>query len=387
MTIPAATTSPMTAPAAATAAPKTSAINTSAINASAPISSLPTAARGAMRGPGAEVADPASPAVTTGASGSATLVPRRRADFVETEQVRDLTHRGLGFLKAGYPVHFRGPAGTGKTTLALHVAAQLGRPVIVITGDNELGTADLVGSQRGYHYRKVVDQFIHNVTKLEETANQRWTDHRLTTACREGYTLVYDEFTRSRPETHNILLGVFEERMLFLPAQARDECYIKVHPDFRAIFTSNPQEYAGVHTSQDALADRFVTIDVGHPDREMELAVTTARTGLAAAAAERIIDLVRAFRDSGDYQQTPTLRASLMIARVASQQGYAVAASDPSFVQLCLDVLASRSFSSQGTDAGTRERGRDILIALIGTHCPARPSARRTDHSAQGGVS
>ncbi|MFD2030706.1 hypothetical protein ACFSKM_11205 [Ancylobacter dichloromethanicus] len=59
-----------------------------------------------------------------GRSSQAALTPRPRNGFVETEQVRDLTRRGLGFLKAGYPLHFRGPAGTGKTTLALHVAAR-----------------------------------------------------------------------------------------------------------------------------------------------------------------------------------------------------------------------------------------------------------------------
>ncbi|MQT14773.1 gas vesicle protein GvpN [Segnochrobactrum spirostomi] len=315
--------------------------------------------------------------------GSTTLVPKPRADFVETEQVRELTRRGLGFLKAGYSLHFRGPAGTGKTTLALHVAAQLGRPVIVVTGDNELGTADLVGSQRGYHYRKVVDQFIHNVTKFEETANQRWTDHRLTTACREGYTLVYDEFTRSRPETHNVLLSVLEERILFLPAQSKEESYIRVHPDFRAIFTSNPQEYAGVHSSQDALADRLATIDVGYPDRAMELAVTMARTGLSQAAAARIIDLVRSFRASGDYQQTPTLRTSLMIARVSAQEGYRVAADDPHFIQLCLDVLEARIFTGARIEGEERHQRREVLLALIATHCPAAPTRARRSPKAR----
>jgi gas vesicle protein GvpN len=301
------------------------------------------------------------------------LTPRPRADFVETDAVKGLTRRALGFLDAGFPLHLRGPAGTGKTTLALHIAAQLGRPTIVITGDNEMGTSDLVGTQHGYDYRKVVDRFIHNVTKFEETSNQRWSDHRLTTACREGYTLVYDEFTRSRPESHNVLLGVFEEKMLVLPAQSHDESYIRVHPNFRAILTSNPQEYAGVHPSQDALSDRLATIDIGHPDREMEILITTARSGLARLPASRIVDLVREFRESGEYGQTPTMRASLMIARVAARGAMTPSVEDKDFVQLCIDVLGSRAAAGERLAPAEFDRRRGVLLALIALHCPPPP--------------
>ena len=188
----------------------------------------------------------------------------------------------------------------------------------MITGDEDMATSTLVGTQHGYHYRRVVDRFIHTVTKMEETADKRWADHRLTTACREGYTLIYDEFTRSRPEANNVLLSVLEEGLLVLPAQNQNEPYIKVHPDFRVIFTSNPQEYAGVHDAQDALGDRIVTIDVRHADRELEIAVAAARSGLAPAKVAPIVDMVREFRETGEYDQTPTLRTSIMICRMMS---------------------------------------------------------------------
>ncbi len=83
----------------------------------------------------------------------------------------------------------------------------------------------------------------------------------MTTACKNGNTLIYDEFTRSRPEANNALLSVLEEKFLNLPRLRRaDKGYMDVHPDFRAIFTSNPEEYAGVHKTQDALMDRLITI-------------------------------------------------------------------------------------------------------------------------------
>jgi len=291
-----------------------------------------------------------------------------RADFVESPAVHDVAERALAYLRASYPVHFRGPAGTGKTTLALHVAAQLGRPVILIVGDEGFATADLIGDKSGYHYRKVVDRFIHTVVKYEEDAVERWVDNRLTHACREGFTLVYDEFTRSRPEANNILLTILEEGLLILPNMNSRDAYIKVHPDFRSIFTSNPQEYAGVHEAQDALSDRLVTIDLDYYDRDTEIVITSAHSGLPMEQTAKVVDVVRDFRASGEYDQTPTLRASIMIARVIAQQELPPAASDPRFVGICLDVLESKTVFTSGTRE-RRAQQRKMLLSLIEHHC------------------
>lgn len=296
------------------------------------------------------------------------LSVRPRPDFVETPAVRELTRRALAYLAAGFPVHFRGPAGTGKTTLSLHVAAQLGRPVMLIAGDEEFATSDLIGGQYGYRYRKVIDRFIHSVLKYEEDAQQRWVDHRLTTACREGFTLIYDEFTRSRPEANNVLLAVLEERLLILPTMSRNDAYVKVHPDFRAIFTSNPQEYAGVHEAQDALSDRLVTIDLDYYDRETEIDIAAARSGLPPDEAARVVDVVRDYRASGEYDQTPTLRSCIMIARVAAREGLHPSAADPRFVRICLDLLeAKTAFTSKARER--RAQQRKMLLSLIEHHC------------------
>ncbi|MFH1910768.1 MAG: AAA family ATPase, partial [Pseudomonadota bacterium] len=137
------------------------------------------------------------------ASRENSVEPEASPEFVETAYVQEVTQRALTYLEAGFPLHYAGPPGTGKTTLAFHAAAQLGRPVTVIHGDDEFGSSDLIGRHSGYNKRKLIDNFIHTVLKTEESMNVTWADNRVTTACRDGHTLIYDEFTRSRPEANN----------------------------------------------------------------------------------------------------------------------------------------------------------------------------------------
>jgi nitric oxide reductase NorQ protein len=234
------------------------------------------------------------------------LEPSPLPDFVETKYIKDITNRTLSYIKAGFPVHFRGVSGTGKTTLAMHVANRIGRPVVMIHGDEEFTSSDLVGGEHGYRFRKVVDRFVSRVLKVEEDMVKRWVDNRLTVACKYGFTLIYDEFTRSRPEANNILLSILSEKVMDLPGRrGGEEPYLRVHPDFTPIFTSNPEEYAGVHRSQDALRDRMITMDLDHFDYDTEVYITRAKSKLAKKHSETIVNIVRGLRESGKCEFAP----------------------------------------------------------------------------------
>ncbi|MGF1454740.1 MAG: gas vesicle protein GvpN [Alphaproteobacteria bacterium] len=293
--------------------------------------------------------------------------------IVETDEIRNLTARGLAYLDAGFPVHLRGPAGTGKTTLALHMAGLLDRPVAMISGSATFTADSLLGGKAGYKTRRVVDKYVASVVKTETESSAVWTDEILTAACRHGYVLVYDEFTRSPPEANNALLTVLEERLLLIPSTAREENYIRVHPDFRVIFTSNPVDYAGVQDLQDALLDRMITLDLGFFDKSTEERIVMGKTGISPSGARRIVNVVRDFRQSNACAQIPTMRACLMIAQVATDRGWAVCVSDADFVQLCVDVLLAKVMIK--ADPGPhvereRARCRDMLIRLISHYCP-----------------
>jgi gas vesicle protein GvpN len=296
------------------------------------------------------------------------IAPTPLPDFVETKFVKDLTERALGYIQAGFPVHFRGASGTGKTTLALHLASKIGRPVVMIHGDEEFTTSDLVGGEYGYRLRKVIDRFVSRVLKVEEDMVKRWVDNRLTIACKYGFTLIYDEFTRSRPEANNILLSILQERIMDLPVRrGGDETYLRVDPNFRALFTSNPEEYAGTHRSQDALRDRMITMDLDHFDQETEVAIVRAKSGLPPKEAEKIVKVVRALREPGVCEFSPTVRGAIMIARSLTVLNGHVKGSSAVFQQVCQDILASET--SRVGSKSNQAKVRELVRKFVKQYC------------------
>jgi len=299
---------------------------------------------------------------------STVLEPKALPNFVETKQIKHITERALAYISAGFPIHFRGVSGTGKTTLAMHVASKIVRPVVMIHGDEEFSSSDLIGGEYGYHMKKVIDNFIHSVLKTEEDMQKRWVDNRLTVACKYGFTLIYDEFTRSRPEANNTLLSVLQEKMLDLPA-AREgsEGYLRVDPNFTAIFTSNPEEYAGVYRSQDALRDRMITMDLDHFDKETEIAICKTKTGLSPVDSEKIINIIRGLRESAVCEYAPTIRGPIMIGKTLKIRKGAVSKDNAIFKETVLEILSSET--SRIGSKTHQEKVKQVIIDLIDKYC------------------
>ncbi|PLS15735.1 gas vesicle protein GvpN [Bacillus sp. M6-12] len=266
-------------------------------------------------------------------------INKNSREIVQDEKTEDLLSRALKYLKAGYPIHLTGPSGTGKTSLALALAKRRKRPVMLIHGNHELNNKDLIGDFTGYTSKKIVDNYIRSVYKRDESVTETWKDGRLLEAVKNGYTLVYDEFTRSRPTTNNIFLSILEEGILPLYGTKLTEPFVRVHPDFAVIFTSNPDEYAGVYQTQDALLDRLITIFIDHKDREREAAIVSEKVNIDRKQAAAITSLVAELRKECKEDSGPSLRASLMIAKLAAEDDIPIDGSNPSFLRLCIDIL------------------------------------------------
>ena len=267
------------------------------------------------------------------------LTPKSK-NFVLTDAVKKYEDRALLWIKAGYPVHLIGPTGCGKTASAIHIAEKLGKPAVWINGDNELTTHELIGGYSRIEMKSLRDKYIHNVYKSEDIIEPQWVDNPLALACQKGYTLIYNEFSRSKPEANNILLSILEEGILELPTKFGEERYIEVHPNFNLILTSNNIEYAGVHQPQDALLDRICAIYMDYYDEATEIEIVKAHTKIADSNAKKIVGVVRHLRKTLKGAEAPGTRPAIMLAHaIRAANGM----STDLFEQLCLDAIASKT--------------------------------------------
>lgn len=284
--------------------------------------------------------------------------------FVETEYNKNLMERAFTYIKAGYPIHLRGAAGVGKTSLAFHIANMLAKPLIVICGSEEISDFELIGGYLGTKQSLTVDNYISSVYKKEAEVKKLWVDGRLVTACKNGYTVIYDEFTRTKPEVNNVLLSVLEEQMVDIPTNYSENTYVKVNPDFRIIFTSNPEEYVGVYKSANALLDRMITIDIDTMDEDTERAIIMAKSGINASDANKILSITKYLRATARQKDWMSLRSSIMVAKIVKEMKINIEPSNGLFRKICKDVYNSNSIIS-GTDNEKKEKYSRVVDRAI----------------------
>lgn len=259
-------------------------------------------------------------------------------NFVVTAMIGEILERAKIYLGAGLPVHFTGAAGTGKTVLALKLAKDLGKPFYLIQGDETFNRNELVGGPFGVFQKVVEDNFIASVSKVERKVMPLWVNNPVTIACREGGTLIYDEFTRARPESNNILLGIISERILPIIDQDGRLVNEEVHPDFKLILTSNPAEYAGVNQAQDALYDRIVSIRLNGYDDETKALITAKQSGISHEQALRIVRFLREIGGIFQLSHFASIRSAIMIAKIIRQR-FLSQMDLQFFIRCCQDVL------------------------------------------------
>jgi gas vesicle protein GvpN len=266
----------------------------------------------------------------------------RGSAFFENAEICAFLERAGSYAAAGIPLHLTGPAGMGKTSLAIRIAEDLGRPVSFMSGNDWLTAEDFIGKEVGQCESTIVDRYVQSVRRTETNTRLDWEDGILAVAMRNGHTLIYDEFTRATPQANSVLLSVIEEGVLVSTDRAAHQTYVQADPDFRILLTSNSSDYIGVNGAPDALVDRMVTIALPQPSLETMIGIAACRSGLDPADCARIVRLVADQRGVGGPTAGSALRAAIMIARIAAARRSQGTLADREIAAIAGDVLRGR---------------------------------------------
>lgn len=161
-------------------------------------------------------------------------------------------------------LYLTGPAGSGKTSLPEQIAARLNWPCLTVSCNSRMTVAELIG----------YTQLTCDPVTGDQTT--QWVDGPLTTAWRNGFILILDEYDYLDVTTSAGLNGVFEHKPLVLDQNNGE--VLKAHPFFRVITTGNTAGLddetglmTGTQRQNPANIDRFMTLIVPYMDIGDEL--------------------------------------------------------------------------------------------------------------------
>lgn len=175
-----------------------------------------------------------------------------------------------------------GEAGTGKTTLAMQIAEELGLQFSCLSFSKQTSANAIIG------FKSINGVYIPSMVR---------------DAYENGHLLLLDEIDAGDPNVL-LLLNTLENGFISFPDKI-----VHGHKDFRLVATSNPQgdhvRYSGRSKLDFATLDRYLVIELDR-DNDLEVSLTSQETIDMVTVAREIL------KDRGSIHQV-TMRDSIRI--------------------------------------------------------------------------
>lgn len=188
------------------------------------------------------------------------------------------------------PVLLKGPTGCGKTRFVEYMAWRLGRPLVTVACHDDLSASDLVGRY------------------LVRGAETVWHDGPLTLAARHGAICYLDEVVEARQDTVVVIHPVTDDRRI-VPIDKTGEL-VEAAPGFQLVVSYNPGYQHSLKELKPSTRQRFVTIELDFPARDVEAEIVAHESGAERPVACALVELggrIRRLRDRG-LTEAPSTR-------------------------------------------------------------------------------
>lgn len=195
-------------------------------------------------------------------------------------------------------VMLKGPTGCGKTRFVEHMAARLGRPLVLISCHDDLAASDLIGRFLIQHSGTV------------------WQDGPLTRAVREGAICYLDEVVEARQDTVVVIHPLTDYRRILAIDKTGET--VEAAPGFQLVVSYNPGYQRMLKDLKPSTRQRFVALDFAFPPGEKEVLIVAHESEADAATSQGLVALgqrLRALQDRG-LAEVPSTRLLIAAARL-----------------------------------------------------------------------
>jgi nitric oxide reductase NorQ protein len=210
------------------------------------------------------------------------------------------------------PVLLKGPTGAGKTRFVEYMAWKLGRPLTIIKDvsdrDGESQQALPLITVACHEDLTASDLVGRYLLEGDET---RWIDGPLTRAVKAGAICYLDEVVEARKDT-TVLIHPLTDHRRILPIEKRGHV-LEAAEGFLLVISYNPGYQSALKDLKHSTRQRFISVEFGHPPREVEARIIAHESGVGPAIAEDLAKLGEKVRNLKEHGLSEGVSTRLLI--------------------------------------------------------------------------